>query len=95
MVRPAGFEPTTSRSATWRSIRAELRARKRVACYLKLPVIQAAKCGGGVRSNLELLVLLSNDLKIIAETFVKLEFSLKWIISIPNAPPEQRSLIVL
>src|SRR3989344_4776946 len=26
MVRPAGFEPTTSRSAIWRSIRAELRA---------------------------------------------------------------------
>ena len=26
VVRPAGFEPTTSRSAIWRSIRAELRA---------------------------------------------------------------------
>jgi hypothetical protein len=26
MVRPAGFEPTTSRSAIWRSIQAELRA---------------------------------------------------------------------
>src|SRR3989338_6879215 len=26
MVRPAGFEPAISRSATWRSIRAELRA---------------------------------------------------------------------
>lgn len=47
--------------------------------------------GGAFRSNLELQGFLTQDVKTMAEMFVKLEYSQKWIISILNRPSDEKS----
>jgi hypothetical protein len=57
--------------------------------------LRAAEVGGAGGIDFELRGFLTEDVADIVETFVKLEYSLDWIIAILNAPPEEKRDVIL